>query len=133
MGVSTGQRLAGREMEIGEDHLPISHQGPFLLQRLLHLHDQIRLRPNGFRIRHNARAMPAVIFIRNPAALPRASLDQDLVPTPGQFLHPHRDHPHPRLMGLDFAGHPHGDGTIRLGGLHGARPGKKLISACKTF
>src|ERR1043165_9187586 len=45
-----------RKMEIREDELTLAHVRPFLLDRLLHLHDHLAVLPDGRRIGRDLRA-----------------------------------------------------------------------------
>jgi hypothetical protein len=81
------QRRVRGEVQVGEEHLALAQPADLVGLRLLHLHDQVGLRP-GLLARDQRGARLAEARVGEAAALPCAALDQQLVTV--LLQHPHR-------------------------------------------
>src|SRR5439155_15103062 len=82
-----GQGLVGGEVEVRVDGLAFLHQTVFGRDRLLHLDDHVRPRPDVGGFVDDLPAHRLVRAVRNPAADACVLLDQDRVAATGELFH----------------------------------------------
>ena len=110
-----GLRAIGRQMQIGEQRLPVLEPTAFLRLRLLHLHDQFGAREQRLDIGFDARAGGDVARIGETRALTGAGFDGHLVSGGGELAHAGRSEGNPIFAVLDLAWHgdTHDDAPLR--------------------
>ncbi len=104
----------GREMEIGEQHLPLAQLLALGGKRLLHLHDQFSSGEHGVGIRDDRRAGGGIVGIRDARAQSRAGFDEDVVPVVDEFGNGRRHEPHAVLVVLDLLRHSDAHALLRV-------------------
>ena len=97
-----GQRAVGREVEVGEEHLPLAHPAPLDLERLLDLHDHVALGPDPVDVGFDGRAGGAVLVVGEAGAEPRPRLHEHLVAVRDQLLRAGGAQGDAVLVGLDL-------------------------------
>ena len=99
-------RLRGirREVEIGEEHLALAQHLTLGGQRLLHLHDHLRLGEDRGGVRGDPRAGGLVMAIGHPDPRPGVALDHDLVAMRDQFADIRRREADAVFADLDLLG-----------------------------
>ena len=126
-----GLRGVGREMKIGEQHLP----GPEPLDldrlRLLHLHDHVGGGKHFVGVGQDLRADPRVHFVEQPDAVARLGLDEHFVSARRQFAHGGRRHADAIFVVLDFLGHA--DAHMSLSILFGPTGDSLLRESPQSF
>ena len=125
------QILARGKMEIGEENLVFLHEGPFVWQRLLHLHDHVGFLPNRRAIRGDFGAAVGVLLVADAAALPRPGFDQHLVAGARQLLDADRRHGDAVFVRFHFRGHADDHENPRRCILRGLGRGFKRRSVCR--
>ena len=108
-----GQLPAGRQVQVGEQHLVGPHAREFLGDRLLHLQDEVRLAPDLVRRAEHSCAGPLELGVPDRAAFPRSALDQHPMAAVGQRAHARGGDRDAVLVVLQLAGDAY---------VHGARP-----------
>ncbi len=99
-----GELRHRRQMEIGEEDLPLPEQAVLRRQRLLDLDHQPGPPVNLVGRGDDLGPGPAVLRIADAAAQARPPLHQHGMAAMGQAHHPGRHHPDPELLLLDLPG-----------------------------
>ena len=98
------QRLVGSDVEVGEEHEALSQAAVLLLDRLLHLEQQLARLPDLVH-RHDSGAHCLVGVVGERAPLPRAVLDEHRMAALAELASPGRRQRDAVLVRLDFPGH----------------------------
>ena len=91
-------------MEVGEEHKAFSEAAVLLLDRLLHLEQELARLPDLVH-RHDAGADRLIGVVGKRAALSRAGLDEHLVAALAELTRAGRRQRNAVLVRLDFPGH----------------------------
>ena len=97
-----GERLIGRQVQVGEQHLAAPEPFVLLGLRLLHLHDHVGLAEHGVGIRRDLAPRPREVLVGDRGAQARGRLHHDTVAGSDQLAHPFGGQRHPVLVVLDF-------------------------------
>ena len=106
-----GLRAVGREMQVGEQHLPAPELLALDRERLLHLHDQFGAAEYSVGIFHDLGARRAVVGVGEARAKSCSGLDQHLMALFGKLAHRRRHQADAVFVVLDLLRHAddHGD------------------------
>ena len=102
-----GQRLVGREVQVGEQRQPLAHPGVLLGDRLLDLEDHVDAAvgaPGVLGRGHDRGAGADVLVVVDGGPDPRILLDEHLVAVADQLVHADGRDGHAVLVVLDFLG-----------------------------
>ena len=108
-------RLLGvrREVQIGEEDLPLAQHLPFARLRLLDLDDHLGRGEDLGRAADDARTGGHVVRIAGADAGTRPRLHDQLVAVARIFTHRHRREADTMFLDLDFLGHPDAHDSLR--------------------
>jgi len=104
-------RRVRREVQVGEQDLAAPQHRALGGQRLLHLHDHLRLAEHRGRVGRDPRAGCLVVRVGHADAGAGAALYDDLVPVRDDLADIGGGEPHPVLADLDLAWHADEHGT----------------------